>query len=111
MALQGTHIACGYVGSPPNGALLGAIQWSRTMAAPGVTDVAALNTDVSIPGIVASNLSFEVRAVADIWVAWGKAPDASQISGSGQSARLFVPANETRNILCQPGDKLAWALA
>jgi hypothetical protein len=108
MALSGTHITCGFVGSPPAPALMGAAQWSTTMAAAGVTALAASLPASTPPGVTITNLAFEVRPTVDIYVAVGKNPDASQANGSGDSARIFCPANETRNIFCAVGDKLAW---
>lgn len=105
MPLSGAHIACGYVNAFGGAALLGKVIWSQTMSGAGTTTQAAPNqTDAAIgPG--GFNLAFEVRASSDVYVAVGAAPDATN------GPRAFVPANETRNFFCRPGDRLAWALA
>ena len=110
MALSGTHIACGFVGHHGRDgvvqALLGRVSWSETMAAAGVTANAAPETTPTL-----GEPSFEIRSSVDIFVARGKSPDASQAVGSGNAARIFVPAGETRNVFCGPGDRLAWVAA
>jgi hypothetical protein len=112
MALTGVHVTCGYVGAAPGGALLGNQAWSQTMTSAGVTSIGAAFPQSGVVGAgAASLLGFEVTAAADAWVAWGAAPDASQVAGSEATARILVRAGETRNILCRPGDKLAWVAA
>ena len=109
MALSGVHVACGYVGGyaaiSQQIPLLSAIAWSQTMTAAGTTSQAAPSQ------MAGSDPSFEIRASADVYVAVGAVPDASQATGSGNAARIFVPAGVTRNIFCKPGDKLAWIAA
>lgn len=110
MALSGTHVVCSYIGSPAARqqvqALLGETVWSETMAVPGTTSQVA---PVNAPEF--GEPSFEIRATADIYVAVGAAPNASLALGTGDSARFFVPANETRNVFCRANDKLAWVVA
>ncbi|KQP82860.1 hypothetical protein ASF57_12045 [Methylobacterium sp. Leaf117] len=104
MALSGVHIACGYIGGKSGlnnrSLILSPPVWSQTMAAAGTTDkgAPAVAEDTGDP-------SFEIRSSADIYVAIGAAPNAST------GTRIFVPANETRNIFCSSGDKLAWIAA
>ena len=71
------------------------------MAMAGTTGQGAPNFDTSGPGAPC----YEVRSTADIFVAVAPTPDATN------GARIFVPAGETRNIFCAPGDKLAWIAA
>lgn len=96
MALNGLHVACGQVTVLQSVALSRKPVWSRTMPNAGVTDLRAPD----LPTI-----GFEIRAAVDVFVAIGPNPDAAD------DARFFVPANDTRNISCDPGDKLAWIAA
>ncbi len=104
MALSGVHITCGYVGAKIAddwvGALFGLVSWSQTMASAGTTSQAApqIFEHRGTPG-------FEVYATFDVFIAVGPAPDA--VNGP----RIFVPAQTTRNIFCNVGDKLAWVPA
>ena len=110
MALSGVHVACGYVGGPRDdkggASLARKPAWSQTMAAAGATAQSA----PSVSGRAGSP-AFEIRASIDVYVAIGASPDASQANGSGDSARIFVPAGVTRNVFCDGGDKLAWVAA
>ena len=118
MALTGVHITAGYVGGDGASRVIGATRqasavqlarkasWSQTMASAGTTAAGAPSKSE-----IKGEPCFEVRSSADIYVAIGTAPDASQAAGTGDTARVFVPANETRNIICDAGDKLAWVLA
>jgi len=81
------------------------------MASPGVTDVVARIPIKKSPGDIESAIGFEISVGQDSWVAFGVAPDATQPVGEEGSARLFVRAREQRNVFCNPGDKVAWALA
>ncbi|MCJ2040134.1 hypothetical protein MKK55_14465 [Methylobacterium sp. J-059] len=103
MALTGIHVTCAQIGDVNGASLISVAFWSRTMTNPGVTDIAAPQGR--------TGMNFEVRAAVDAWVARGENPDPTQVSGIGDSARILIPANETRNILCIPGDKIAWATA
>jgi hypothetical protein len=103
MAFAGLHVVCASVGARADASLIINAAWSQTMTSAGTTAQAAL------PGV--SNV-FEIAAAADSWVAIGSAPDATQtISTGSSSARILVRAGETRNIFCNPGDKLAWIAA
>lgn len=104
MAFSGTHITCCLVGNASGAALAAKPIWSQTMASAGTTSRAAPGN----PEPIIWSGMFEVRSSADIYVAIGKTPDASQASGVEDAARFFIPANETRNIFVQPGEKLAW---
>ena len=101
MALSGMHIACIDLSTDESAlALAGAVRWSETMASAGTTTNAAPASGVMTkPG-------FQFRSSADAYVAFGPAPNA----GSGQP-RLFVAANETTTVSCQPADKVAWVAA
>lgn len=101
MALSGVHVACCRVYNINNASLVGAPDWSQTMAAPGTTT----NT---VPG---GDRVFVVRSTFDIYVAIGLTPDASQVAGSGDSARLFVENGMTQTIVCASGHKLTWVAA
>ena len=110
MALSGTHIVCAYIGG--QGAqsypmpLLAPPVWSRTMPAAGVTP------EVAPQQVAGHDISFEIRASADIYVACGPNPDAGQTVGTGKNtARILVPAGTTRNIFAYPGDRVAWTPA
>lgn len=110
MALSGAHIACVYVGAlgslHSSHSLTAGIAWSETMANAGTTSRAAASSDE-----YTGSPCFEITASVDIYVAIGKSPVASNVSGDGAQGRIFVRANETRNLFCNPGDKLAWVAA
>lgn len=111
MALSGAHIACGFVGHHGRDgvvqSLLGRVVWSETMAAAGTTANAAPETTPTL-----GEPCFEIQTSIDIYVARGKAPDASQTVGSGNTARILVKATDTpRNWFCAPGEHLAWIAA
>lgn len=116
MALSGVHITCAYVGGRDGeitqGMLLvGAILWSRTMAAPGVTDAVVPGAG-EFPNPPFADAVFEVRPSLDIFMAWGPSPDASKAMGSTRStARIFIPAGETRDVFANRGDRVAWVAA
>src|ERR1700712_3575115 len=103
MALSGAHIACGYVGSTDGAQFLDSVAWSETMTSAGTTTNVVPNN----PAYRSGPLSpiFEIRTAADVFVAIGAAPNATS------GPRIFVPANETRNLICHPGDKVAWVAA
>lgn len=105
MALSGVHVACGYVGGAGRNLQVQALMkkpvWSETLAAAGTTtNVAPTSVDQSV-----GDPCFEIRSSLDVFVAISSGPNATT------GARLFVPANETRNVFCAPGDKLAWIAA
>lgn len=112
MALSGVHIVCGYVGGrdaakSADTLIGGPLAWSRTMTSPGITDLAATTTSPAL-----GDPSFEIRSSFDIWFAWGPSPDATKASGDTRdTTRIFIPANETRNVFALPGDRAAWAAA
>lgn len=105
MAFTGMHIACGYINAPADAALMGPVIWSQTMAGAGTTTRAAPKRGDNDFGRGGADLSFEIAAAVDAFVAIGPAPDASV------GPRLLVRAGETRNVSCDPGDKVAWAAA
>ena len=116
MALSGVHITCAYVGGrrgliTHGMLLLGVVVWSRTMAAPGVTDEAAPESgEYQNPSC--GDASFEVRSSIDVYVAFAPNPDASKAVGTTRNtARIFIPAGETRNVFANPGDRVAWVAA
>lgn len=111
MSFSGVNIACGYVRIIRGSAFVTTMAWHRTMAAPGVTNTPARAPARRSPGDIESALGFEVTTDQEIWVAWGPAPDASQASGEEDTARIRVHAGETRTILCNRGDLLAWVAA
>ncbi len=108
MALSGTHIACGYYGTPfnkgptPVPTLLSTLVWSQTMANPGTTTNAAPGAKKDYGPLI-----FEVYASADIYVSYG----APSVIDAASGARVFVPATTVCDFLVQPGDKLAWTTA
>lgn len=97
MALSGVHISCVTVSSRGSASLVSKINWSQTMDNEGVTSL----------GAMPDGSSFEIYPAADVFVAVGPNPDASE-AGAG---RLFCPAGITRNVYCAPGDRVAWVLA
>lgn len=104
MALSGVHVACLFVGGAGQGQQIQSLAkppaWSQTMASAGITTQGAPNYDGG-----SGQPCFEIRSSADVYVAIGATPDATN------GPRIFVPANETRNIFCASGDKLAWVAA
>ncbi len=109
MALTGVHVACLFVGGAGASRqvveISGKAAWSQTMASPGTTTQAAVSNSQTY-----GDPCFEIRSAADVYVAVGKNPDASQTTGTGDTARILVAGGETRNIFASPGDKLAWIL-
>ncbi|WP_420102145.1 hypothetical protein [Bosea sp. (in: a-proteobacteria)] len=101
MALSGMHIACVDLSTDESAfALAGAVRWAETLASAGTTANAAPATGVlTKPG-------FQFRASVDAFVAYGPVPSAA----AGQP-RLFIAANDTVTVACQPGDKVAWVAA
>lgn len=102
MALTGLHVVCGSIGGFGAGGqaqqLLRRAIWSQTMAAAGTTGQSA-------PDVAGAEPSFELRASIDVFVAIGPNPDATT------GPRIFIPANETRNLFCTKGDFVAWVAA
>lgn len=116
MPLNGVHITCGLVNVPPRSSpgLFGAAAWSETFPAssPGTTSRAAPGFKDQDPDMRdESFLAFEIQTSVEIFVAIGKAPDATNASGTGDSARIRVVAGESRNLFCEAGDKVAWVAA
>lgn len=105
MAFAATHIACGFVYTPGEAALLGKIVWSETQSAPGATTNVAPDNPTAGGAHGIGKLAFEISAYVDIYVSIGPTPDA--VNGP----RVLVRSGTDRNIYCRPGDKLAWALA
>jgi hypothetical protein len=115
MALSGVHVACGFAGGQGAGGF--AVQigrppvWSETLAAASTT----VNVAPPYRGerdAHRGSPTFEIRASVDVFIAIGPVPDASQtVSTMSGNSRLFVPAGETRNVFCNPNDKLAWVAA
>jgi len=101
MALSGVHVACCPVFNLNNASLVGRPTWSQTLASAGTTTNAAPE----------GSSAFVIRAAVDVYVAMGVAPDASQTSGSGDAARVFVEANATQTFAANAGQKLAWVAA
>lgn len=119
MALSGIHVACSYCGGsayddtnwarpladswPPKSPavpLMRAPIWSETLASAATTTNAAPAENPA-----QAEWLFEIRASVDSYIAIGANPDASG------GPRLFVAANDFREVFCSPGDKLAWVAA
>lgn len=102
MALTGIHVVCARVATRVGATLvLSAPEWSQTLASSGTTTNAS-----SIDGNM-----LQISAGVDAFVAIGKAPVASNATGSDDGARYFLPAGATREVFCKAGDKVAWAAA
>lgn len=103
MAFSGVHVACLFVGGVRGSGLelAGKIAWSNKTLAANTASAAA--PDVSrISGVP----SFEVSsATADLFVAVGPNPT------DPSAPVVLVRAGTDRNIICDPGDKLAYSLA
>lgn len=97
MALSGVHVTCGYTGGREgNIRLFGPLLWSQTMSVAGTTTQVAPGLGIPI---------FEVYSSADVYVAIGANPDATN------GTRVFVPAATMCDFIARNGDKLAWVLA
>lgn len=110
MPLRGVNIACGYARIGDGVAIMAPLAWSRTMTDPGVTNIAARAPARKSPGDILSTICFEVIAGQDVWIAWGTSPDATQVEGEEDKARLMVRRGEVRTVFCNAGDRLAWVL-
>jgi hypothetical protein len=98
-------VSAGFVCAPRDIALLGNVVWSENLAVAGTTTKsapAAYGADASPKPAFPC---FEIAASVECYVSVGKVPDA--VNGP----RVLVRPGETRNLFCQPGDKLAWATA
>ena len=99
MALTGIHVVCARVATRVGATLVSSSpEWSQTLTSPGTTTNAS-----SIDGNM-----FQVSAGADAFVAVGKAPVASNATGTDDGARYFLSAGSTREVFCKAGDKVAW---
>lgn len=98
---SGLHVVCGTVSERDNASLLREIYWARTLDTPGTTDLA-------VPTTANISVMFEVSASVDSFVSRGPTPPDP---ASVMNRRILVRAGETRNVFCDPGDKLAWAAA
>ena len=98
MAFTGTHITYGRVKTvSPGAALMGAPDWSESMATPGTTDKAAtLDTTADC---------FLIQPTADIWVSVAPVPNAAV------DHRMLIRGGEAVTIPCAKGDRVAWVLA
>lgn len=106
MAFAGLNVTFGFLSTNGNTAvapIYGDISASHNMAVAGTSSVAA-------PAYVSGGGSTpmaSVRSTADAWITVGKAPTDPSVDG----VRRFIPANETVDFTCNPGDKVRWALA
>ncbi|GJD51759.1 hypothetical protein OPKNFCMD_4517 [Methylobacterium crusticola] len=106
MALSGFHVCCALVNIQHGPGLMGAVQWGETLSSAGTTTNTAPNLNLSPTALNGGFLNFELRSSVDAFVAIGPTPNA----GSG-GARFYLPANETRNVFCGGGDRVAWIAA
>ncbi|MDV2987018.1 UNVERIFIED_CONTAM: hypothetical protein Q9R58_22165 [Methylobacteriaceae bacterium AG10] len=98
---SGIHVVCCTVSERDNAALLREVYWARTMSGAGATDIA-------VPTGANTSVMFEIAAGVDAFITRGATPPDP---ASASSPRVLVRAGETRNLFCDPGDKLAWAAA
>jgi len=108
MAFAGIHVEFGYGGA--RGVKSGISGQSaqslfRLVSSENLT--AAGTTTATAP--VVSDHSGEpvarIYALADAWIAFGTAPDASA------EPRTFIPAGETRDYVVKAGEKADWVVA
>lgn len=98
MAFTGTHITYGRVKTvAPGVALMGAPNWTETLATPGTTTKAATLDSTAD--------CFMIQPAADIFVAIGQTPNAAV------NPRVLIRAGEAVMIPCAKGNKVAWVLA
>lgn len=102
MALTGIHVVNTNLVVFQGATLPSKPAWSQTMDSAGTTTNGAAGTQTSV---------FQVDAGVDAYFAVGASPNASNTTGTGQGARYLVRAGTTREVFCQPGDKLAWTPA
>lgn len=99
MALTGIHVVCARVATRVGATLVSSSpEWSQTFTAAGTTTNAS-----SIDGNM-----FQISAGVDAFIAVGKTPVASSVTGADDGARYFLPAGSTREVFCKQGDKVAW---
>jgi hypothetical protein len=99
------HVSTGYVQERQNAALMSIITDAVTS-----DDMSGLTAFGAPPNLLPAGFgkaaaAFEISARFDVFVAIGPTPNA--LSGP----RVLVRAGVDRALFCQPGDKLAWALA
>jgi hypothetical protein len=103
----GAHVEMGVALKAGSGEIFSPL-WSETLAVNGSTGQVA--SGVGTPGDLAvkSTFVFRVRApsTGPIYVARGKAPDASKaVSTNRDNTRVHIAAGESRDIPCEAGDK------
>ncbi|MFG1332011.1 hypothetical protein V5F41_12260 [Xanthobacter autotrophicus] len=99
MAFSGVHIVYGMLQNVSESSdVFGGALWSETMAAPGVTALAATKATARVD-------AFSILPTFDVFVAIGNAPNAAQ------SPRHLVLAGERVLLPCALGDKVAWVAA
>lgn len=101
MSPNSIHISCSRLAMSARTAFMYAAQWSETLEAPGTTDNKAED----------DYLLLVMKPNVNCFVAVGPEPDASLRVGRAQTARQFIAAYDTCEILCKKGDKVAWVLA
>lgn len=106
MAFAGFNVTFGFLASNGQTAVApvyGGISASHNMSVAGTSNVAA---PVYPPGAKYIPCA-SVRSTVDAWMTAGQTPSDPTVDG----ARRFIPANETVDITCSPGDKVRWAAA
>lgn len=106
MALTGIQVSCSKVVTFNNVSLRGTTpdDWSENapLTAAYTTTRATPSGGPSIVRMIAS---------VDFWYAVGPAPNASNATGDGQTAREYVAANTREEIWVQAGHKIAFVAA
>ncbi len=101
MALVGLHVLAGYAGArgykDSIQPLMNKRIWSEILQVAGESTNAAPKE-----GDVAGRPVFRVRCSVDAWLSIGPDPDATI------SPLEFLPADETKDLFVEPGDRIAW---
>jgi len=108
MAFAGIHVEFGYGGG--RGVTAGVNGQSaqsifRLISSENLTAAGTTTATASVVSGFSGEPVARIYALADAWIAFGAAPDASA------EPRTFVPAGETRDYVVKAGDKADWVVA
>lgn len=107
MAFAGVHVEFGYAGGFGVKTVSGNSAQSLFRMTSSENLTTAGTTTATAPAV--SQFGGEpvarIYALADAWIAFGTAPDASA------EPRAFIPAGETRDYVVKAGEKVDWVVA
>lgn len=107
MAFAGIHVEFGYGGG--RGVIVNdgksAQSLFRLVSSENKTTAGTTTASAPVVDSFSGEPIARVYALADSWIAFGSAPNASV------EPRAFIPAGETRDYVVKYGDKVAWIAA